>query len=83
MKIASVFLCVATLLLAACELPRGDRPEEEEMFAAQSVFPRAEEFGVHELVDPRETRPRLCAWATEIASELPGLLGPRSYTMRP
>ena len=32
------------------------------MAAAQSVFPRAEDFGVHDLIDPRETRPALCAW---------------------
>jgi hypothetical protein len=53
------------------------------MAAAQSVFPRAEEFGVHELIDPRETRPRLCAWIEEVQGELRGLVGPRSYTMRP
>jgi hypothetical protein len=38
---------------------------------------------VHDLVDPRETRPRLCAWIDEIQPQLAGLLGPRAYTMRP
>ena len=71
------------------EIERAPDPEarrrelEDEMFAAQSVFPRAEEFGVHELIDPRRTRPLLCRWADEIQPELRHLLGPRTYTMRP
>jgi acetyl-CoA carboxylase carboxyltransferase component len=64
--------------------PEARRRElEDEMFAAQSVFPRAEEFGVHELIDPRQTRPRLCRWVDEIQSELRHATGPRAYTMRP
>jgi methylmalonyl-CoA decarboxylase subunit alpha len=64
--------------------PEARRRElEDEMFAAQSVFPRAEEFGVHELIDPRRTRPVLCRWVEEIQPELRHLLGPRTYTMRP
>lgn len=59
------------------------RALEEEMAAAQSVFPRAEEFGVHDLIDPRRTRPVLCAWAEEIQGALRQLVGPRSYPMRP
>lgn len=71
------------------EIERAPDPEarrrelEDEMFAAQSVFPRAEEFGVHELIDPRRTRPLLCRWAEEIQPELRHALGPRAYTMRP
>lgn len=64
--------------------PTARRRElEDEMFAAQSVFPRAEEFGVHELIDPRRTRPLLCRWAEEIQPELRFATGPRAYTMRP
>jgi acetyl-CoA carboxylase carboxyltransferase component len=64
--------------------PAARRRElEDEMFAAQSVFPRAEEFGVHELIDPRRTRPVLCQWLDEIQPELRHLPGPRAYTMRP
>ncbi len=64
--------------------PESRRRElEDEMFAAQSVFPRAEEFGVHELIDPRRTRPVLCRWIGEIQHELRQCVGPRSYTMRP
>jgi acetyl-CoA carboxylase carboxyltransferase component len=71
------------------EIERAPDPDsrrrelEDEMFAAQSVFPRAEEFGVHELIDPRRTRPVLCRWVDEIQPELRQGLGPRSYTMRP
>jgi acetyl-CoA carboxylase carboxyltransferase component len=64
--------------------PEARRRElEDEMFAAQSVFPRAEEFGVHELIDPRRTRPLLCRWVGEIQTELAALPGPRAYSMRP
>ena len=70
--------------IAAAPDPEARRRElEEEMGAAQSVFPRAEEFGVHDLLDPRRTRPALCAWVEEIQTELRQLTGPRSYSMRP
>ena len=71
-----------------------DKPEEvnemaeleQELAAAQSVFPRAEAFGVHALIDPRTTRARLCDWLDEIAPELLQLArhaGPRRYGPRP
>jgi acetyl-CoA carboxylase carboxyltransferase component len=64
--------------------PEARRRElEDEMFAAQSVFPRAEEFGVHQLIDPRRTRPLLCQWVRDIEHELRFLPGPRAYSMRP
>jgi acetyl-CoA carboxylase carboxyltransferase component len=64
--------------------PEARRRElEDEMFAAQSVFPRAEEFGVHDLIDPRRTRPLLCRWVDDVAPELRRALGPRQYSMRP
>ena len=64
--------------------PAARRRElEAEMEAAQSVFPRAEEFGVHDVIDPRHTRPRLCEWVAEVAPQLASQLGPRAYTMRP
>jgi acetyl-CoA carboxylase carboxyltransferase component len=70
--------------IAAAPDPEARRRElEEEMVAAQSVFPRAEEFGVHDLIDPRRTRPALCRWAEEIRGELRQQLGPRAYSMRP
>jgi acetyl-CoA carboxylase carboxyltransferase component len=64
--------------------PEARRRElEEEMGRAQSVFPRAEEFGVHDLIDPRETRPRLCDWIDEIQPQLRSLGGPVRYSPRP
>jgi len=43
--------------------PDAKRLELEEAFArGRSPFPRAEAFGVHDLIDPRRTRPVLCEW---------------------
>jgi acetyl-CoA carboxylase carboxyltransferase component len=80
---SGVHLAFAKEIAAAADPEARRRELEEEMAAAQSVFPRAEEFGVHELIDPRETRPRLCAWIEEVQGELRGLLGTRTYSMRP
>ncbi len=66
--------------------PDARRAElEEEMARAQSVMPRAEEFGVHELIDPRETRPMLCEWVQEVQTAIAEHVraGPPSYTIRP
>ncbi len=54
--------------------PEAKRRELEEAFArGRSAFPRAEAFGVHDLIDPRATRPVLCEWldwATPLQGEL-------------
>ena len=64
--------------------PEARRRELEEQFAAaRSPFARAEAFGVHDLLDPRETRARLCEWVDEIQPLLDSELGPRSYPLRP
>jgi acetyl-CoA carboxylase carboxyltransferase component len=67
--------------------PEGRRRElEQELAAAQSVFPRAEDFGVHFLIDPRCTRAALCEWVDEVGPELARLrrsAGPRRYGARP
>lgn len=66
--------------------PDARRAElEEEMARAQSVMPRAEEFGVHDLIDPRETRPRICEWVEEIGSSLAEHVraGAPRYSIRP
>ena len=68
---------------AAADPEARRRELEEEIAAAQSVFPRAEEFGVHDLIDPRETRPRLCEWIDQIQPQLALHAGPRRYTLRP
>ncbi len=59
------------------------RELEDEIAAAQSVFPRAEDFGVHDLIDPRETRARACEWIEEVEPRVRQLRGPRRYSMRP
>jgi acetyl-CoA carboxylase carboxyltransferase component len=70
--------------IAASPDPEVRRAELEAQFAeAQSIFPRAEDFGVHDLIDPRETRERVCDWLDEIQNELAAGLGPRAYTPRP
>ncbi len=49
--------------IEAADDPDARRAELEEAFAARrSPFPRAESFSVHDLIDPRETRGRLCRW---------------------
>ena len=66
--------------------PDARRAElEEEMARAQSVLPRTEEFGVHDLIDPRETRPRLCEWIREVQHEVAAHVaaGPPRYSIRP
>ena len=53
--------------IAAAEDPEAKRAELEEAFAARrSPFPRAESFSVHDLIDPRETRLRLCRWIERV-----------------
>lgn len=70
--------------IAAAEDPDAKRRELEEMLAArQSPFPRAEAFAIHELIDPRETRPMLCRWIDRVQPLLPDLLGPAAFALRP
>jgi acetyl-CoA carboxylase carboxyltransferase component len=64
--------------------PDAKRRELEEMLAAkQSPFPRAEALSVHDLIDPRETRPELCKWLARVQPLLPDLLGPSGFAIRP
>ena len=49
--------------IEAADDPEAKRKELEEKLArGRSPFPRAELFGVHDLLDPRHTRPALCEW---------------------
>ena len=56
---------------------------EAVMLARQSVEPRAESFSIHELIDPRETRPVLCKWIGRVQPLLSRLAGPTSFPLRP
>ena len=58
-------------------------PIEEQLAGRRSPFPRAEAFSVHDLIDPRETRPALCRWIEWAAPLIRERRGPRGYTFRP
>ena len=69
--------------IAAAEDPDARRLELEEMLARrQSPFPRAESFSVHEMIDPRDTRPELCQWIEWVQPLLADQLGPRRFPYR-
>jgi acetyl-CoA carboxylase carboxyltransferase component len=64
--------------------PEAKRRELEERLASRrSPFARAEGFGVTDLIDPRDTRRRLCEWVEWIQPALAAQLGPRSHAIRP
>jgi acetyl-CoA carboxylase carboxyltransferase component len=73
----------------ARQIAEADDPDalrkqlEEKLAASQSPFPRAEGFSVHELIDPRETRPRLVEWLEWAQNGREQNLGPYLTTMRP
>ena len=72
--------------IEAAEDPDARRAElEEEMAKAQSVMPRALEFGVHDVIDPRDTRPVLCDWVEEVQTQVAdhARAGAPRYSMRP
>ena len=56
---------------------------EEQLAAARQPYPAAESFAVHDLIDPRETRPALCEWVEWIQPKLEELKGPVRFPMRP
>ena len=72
------------------EIARAKNPEkkqkelEDQLAQRQSPIPRAEGFSAHDLIDPRETRPRLISWL-ELALKAYRLKSPKPYlvTMRP
>lgn len=69
--------------IAAAADPEAKRRELEESMAARlSPAPRAESFSAHELIDPRETRPLLCAWIDRVSPLLRQSLGPVRFPMR-
>jgi acetyl-CoA carboxylase carboxyltransferase component len=70
--------------IAAAADPEARRRQLEEQLASKkSPFPRAESFGVHDLIDPRRTRAALCDWIGWIGPRLREHVGPRSYPIRP
>jgi methylmalonyl-CoA decarboxylase subunit alpha len=70
--------------IAAADNPDAKRRElEAALKAKRSPFSRAESFAVHELIDPRETRPLLCRWVDRIQPQLDTLVGPVRFGFRP
>ncbi|MDD9853924.1 MAG: propionyl-CoA carboxylase [Deltaproteobacteria bacterium] len=70
--------------IEAAEDPAALRAELERGFAERrDPFARAEGFSVHDLIDPRETRGRLCRWLEWCAPLLREQVGPRGYSIRP
>jgi acetyl-CoA carboxylase carboxyltransferase component len=70
--------------IAAAPDPDAKRRElEDRLRQARSPFPQAESFSVHELIDPRETRPMLCRWVEWIQPQLDELVGPVTFGYRP
>lgn len=69
--------------IAAAADPEAYRAElEARLRADRSPFPRAESFSVHEIIDPRQTRPELCRWVDRIQPLLPALVGPVGFAFR-
>ncbi|MEQ8234662.1 MAG: carboxyl transferase domain-containing protein [Gammaproteobacteria bacterium] len=70
--------------IAAADDPETLRRELEARFErARSPYLAAESFAVHELIDPRETRPLLCEWIEASQARLDTLRGPARFTLRP
>ncbi len=70
--------------IAAAADPDTKRKElEDQLRGNRSPFARAESFSVHELIDPRETRPMLCRWIDWIQPKLEVLTGPVRFGIRP
>lgn len=64
--------------------PEAKRRElEERLMENRSPFPMMESFAVHELIDPRQTRSRLCRWIEWVQPLLEELKGPVKWGMRP
>jgi acetyl-CoA carboxylase carboxyltransferase component len=70
--------------IEAAEDPDALRRELEERFSrGRSAFPRAESFGVNDLIDPRRTRPSLCEWIEWIQPLLARHVGEHRHAIRP
>ena len=70
--------------IAEAEDPAAKRRElEEKLMQDRSPFPMMESFAVHELIDPRQTREKLCQWIDWVEPLLEELKGPVTWGMRP
>jgi acetyl-CoA carboxylase carboxyltransferase component len=70
--------------IAAAPDPDARRAElEARLREGRSPFPRAESLAVHDIVDPRDTRPLLCRWVERIQIKLDALTEPVRFSFRP
>jgi len=70
--------------IASAKDPAAKRRElEEKLMQNRSPFPMMESFAVHELIDPRQTRSKLCRWIGWVEPMLEELKGPVTWGMRP
>ncbi len=70
--------------IAAAPDPAARREELEAAFARhRDPFAAAEAFGVHDVIDPRRTRPALCDWIEWVEPRLASQLGERHHSIRP
>ena len=70
--------------IAQAEDPAAMRRDLERQLArSRSPYPAAESFAVHDIIDPRETRPALCEWVEWIQGALETSVGPIRFNMRP
>jgi acetyl-CoA carboxylase carboxyltransferase component len=70
--------------LEQAEDPEAEIEQIRRMLAAiGSPFRTAERFGVQDMIDPRDSRPLLCAWVREAYRVLPELTGRPSFGIRP
>ena len=70
--------------IEAAEDPAARRAElERELGARRSPHAAAEAFAVHDLIDPRDTRPEIAHWLSLLGPLLEQQRGPRRHTVRP
>ena len=70
--------------IAAAADPDAKRAELEEQLArGQTPMPRAQSFSLHDVIDPTNTRTKLCEWIEWTHPTLKSLLGPTSFSIRP
>jgi propionyl-CoA carboxylase beta chain len=70
--------------IAEAEDPDAFRADlERRLVEMRSPFRTAEAFNAEDLIDPRQTRPILAAWARLAYRVLPTQVGPRARRMRP
>jgi acetyl-CoA carboxylase carboxyltransferase component len=68
---------------AAADPEAARKAMEAALLAERSPFPLMESFSIHELIDPRETRAKLCQWSEWIEPKLNVLKGPATWGYRP